>query len=338
MHVPAEMLEEITGIIEGAKAAGASLFVPELSRDLSIWDVVAINAYLELSFPVEHPPSSAHRFGCSQVSFWGSWTAGAGVFAARNMDGEIDPWKVTAQYTLLHATSPSVGRRVVSLMWPGFVGTLSGMSEDGRYLMMDSSSLAQNQSHREAGATVLTWALIETLRSIPADAARTAESTKSWLVKTFGTDAGGLALAGSLLFFASNATSPFVFENNRFGGKLRFANEVPPFDSDCIEISNHFLLYGASGDSNFGQPVSFSSLWRYEVWKNKIDAWRDAAQTVTISHMQELLQATCHGTTEHSVVWTPSTISIAVAKATWSRWHAPYGQWTTMAFEDLFSV
>jgi len=336
MRVPAPMQEEIDGIIDGARSVGVSLHVPELARELTAWDIVATNAYLELGFLASRSASS--RFGCSQVAFWGSWTVPSGVVAARNMDGEIDPHKVTALYTLVHAMETPGLRHVVSVMWPGFVGTLSGMSEDGRYLMMDSSSLAQNAS-RVDGATVLTWALIEALRTMPAEAAKTPEATQAWLLKNHGTSAGGLALAGSLLLFASNTTTPFVYENNRFDGVLRRADAVAPFEPDCIAISNHFLLYGAADDShtNFGQQVSFSSLWRYETWRHKIEAWRERGMVITQNSMQELLQDTCHGTTEHAIIWTPSSISVAVAKATFAPWNAPYGTWTTMSFDGLFA-
>ena len=52
-----------------------------------------------------------------------------GLIAGRNMDGEVDLRKVTVSHFLLFAVEPSEPgqRRWVSAMWPGFVGTISGI-------------------------------------------------------------------------------------------------------------------------------------------------------------------------------------------------------------------
>jgi hypothetical protein len=105
--------------------------------------------------------SLAHH--CSQAVLWGPLTAkksGAGgggrVIAGRNMDGEIDLRKVTATHSLLIATErdpvpaasssgasaaasekgsrSSSSFRTISLMWPGLIGTLTGVNETGLYI------------------------------------------------------------------------------------------------------------------------------------------------------------------------------------------------------------
>lgn len=71
--------------------------------------------------------------------------------AARNMDGELDVRKVTVTHSILFATDRDVkanapapdgtvpaaspaSYRTVSLMWPGILGTLTGVNETGLYI------------------------------------------------------------------------------------------------------------------------------------------------------------------------------------------------------------
>lgn len=65
-------------------------------------------------------------------------------------------------------------------------------------------------------------------------------------------------------------------------------------------------VYGADPDDstlNFGQSVYFSSLWRYECIKDKVEAWGRINKKVGMTEIVELLQTAAHGSTEHSVVW-----------------------------------
>jgi len=92
--------------------------------------------------------SLAHH--CSQAVLWGGLTSSDGhggsggrVIAGRNMDGEIDLRKVTATHSLLIATERDPvssdkdaprSFRTISLMWPGLIGTLTGVNETGLYI------------------------------------------------------------------------------------------------------------------------------------------------------------------------------------------------------------
>lgn len=53
------------------------------------------------------------------------------------MDGECDVRKVTVSHFLLFAVDPAEPgyKRWFSAMWPGFVGTISGINEEGLYSM-----------------------------------------------------------------------------------------------------------------------------------------------------------------------------------------------------------
>lgn len=150
--VPAAVATEVQGMLRGLKdaasAQGASLYVPELGRDYGETDLHLISAYLEASpghgALTQGPWVPSGGPACSQFVAWGSLTAHGAPLAGRNMDGETDggPGWVTVRHLIVFAVTPAEGekKRVVSVMWPGHVGGLSLMNEDGLYLMLNCGS------------------------------------------------------------------------------------------------------------------------------------------------------------------------------------------------------
>ncbi|MBN2246285.1 MAG: DUF2141 domain-containing protein, partial [Candidatus Aminicenantes bacterium] len=136
---PPEFLKECDAVIKGMQASGIDMRVEVLGRDFNRTDLLAINAYIErrAAFPGTNPNPSS----CTQFAFWGDRTKDSelkeGLLAARNMDGECDIRKVTVSHFLVFAVAPSESghKRWVSTMWPGFVGTISGINEEGLYSM-----------------------------------------------------------------------------------------------------------------------------------------------------------------------------------------------------------
>jgi hypothetical protein len=73
---------------------------------------------------------------------------------------------------------------------------------------------------------------------------------------------------------------------------------------------------------------------------NKMEAWRESGTIITLEKAEELLKSSCHGSTEHSVIFQPlktgALVSISVADGRWSLWSAPYNQWKTFPFHSFF--
>jgi len=138
----------------------------------------------------------------------------------------------------------------------------------------------------------------------------------------------------------NNPNNPvgFVYEGNRFGGAFRRPGDVTPSDDNCIMATNHYLVYQ---NPNL-EGASFSSLWRYEAGKNRVEAWKRADKEISSMEMQILLQTAAHGTTEHSIIYKYDrkkviTFEVALADLTFrGLWDAPYGKWTSFEFQELF--
>jgi uncharacterized protein (DUF2141 family) len=341
-NYPSEFLKECDAVIRGMRASGINMRVEALDRDFNLTDLLAINAYIEsrASFP-EAAPSS-----CTQFAFWGSQTEGGkhngGLIAARNMDGECDVRKVTVSHFLVYAVTPSEpGRkRWVSTMWPGFVGTISGVNEEGLYSMENAGGSGPGPVPN--GVVPCSWIQRIILEKQGSDASP--ESVLQ-MMKPFACSTGGITAAGSIILWAvpyKGQESPaFVYEGGRAGFALRKPSDVRPVDPNNIMASNHHLVYGFNPDrpgDSLGSPVSFSSLWRYEAGMQTLEAWSRQRKSLGLEEAIRLLEQVAHGTTEYSVIFLANErrIFIAVDDLKVDLWDAPYMKWIEFHFDELF--
>lgn len=334
---PKPYVTECKAVIEGMRASGEDLFIPELNRDFSLTDLYAINGYIE---------TRAMRSSCTQFAAWGKRTersdVDGGMITGRNMDGEVDIRKVTVSHFLLFAVDPVEPdqKRYVSMMWPGFVATISGMNEEGFYTM-------ENAGLTGPGKVVdrlvpIAWTMRESLAKLGADA--TPASTQVFL-DGYDNSAGGVSGPGCIMLFAvpflGQKNPAFVFEGDRFGDAIRGDAEVRPRIQNALVLSNHHRKYGVNDARPgvvFDKTPSFSSRWRYEAGMHKLEAWDRVDRKIGTTEMRELLQTAAHGTTEYAIITRPNQLEIDVAVASMKPelWDAPYREWTTFKFDELF--
>lgn len=117
-RIEGEYREELQGITDGANAAGVKL---------DIWDVVALNGFLEWSYYVaeynsqhgiKSPPSTAPGDHCSAFVATGSYTKDGRVVIAHNnwssyLDGE--------RWTIIFDVVPAKGQRFIMDGFPGLI-------------------------------------------------------------------------------------------------------------------------------------------------------------------------------------------------------------------------
>jgi hypothetical protein len=341
LNVPREFLKECRAVLRGMRDSGADLFVDLLGREFTLTDLLAINAYIERRAAFPGKPSS-----CTQFAFWGKATQhgplGGGLVAARNMDGECDIRKVTVSHFLLFAVTPAAPdkKRWVSAMWPGFVGTISGINEDGLYSMENAGGSGPGPV--PARVTPCSWIQRYILENAGADAGP--EQILA-MMKSFACSEGGITAAGSIILWARPYTGQkipaFIFEGGRNGSAIRFPGQVRPFNPFVLMASNHHKLFGYDPehpDYSLGLPISFSSRWRYEAGMNMLEAWSRIGKTLTVDDAKRLLQTVAHGTTEYSVIFLANEMKILVAVDDLKpdMWDAPYLEWKEFHFEDLF--
>ncbi len=126
---------------------------------------------------------------------------------------------------------------------------------------------------------------------------------------------------------------------------------MDPIQNNCIMATNHFLIYGAdpfNPDLNFGVPISFSSKYRYYTGMMALQSWNRTEHLINPELARQWLQRVCHGTTEHSVIYTPVydaensktrvVFHVANANMNPSQWDAPYNVFKSFEFDELFST
>lgn len=337
---PEEFLRECDAVIEGMRASGIDMRAEVLGRDFDRTDLLAINAYIErrASFPGPEP----RPLSCTQVAFWGPRTEGGGLIAARNMDGECDIRKVTVSHFLVFAVNPSEPgrRRWVSTMWPGFVGTISGVNEEGLYSMENAGGSGPGPV--PDGVVPCSW--IQRLILERQGGEASPESVLK-MMKPFICSTGGITAAGSIILWAvpyrGQDAPAFVYEGGRAGYALRTPGEVWPADTASILASNHHLKFGFDPerpDDSLGSPIGFSSLWRYETVARTLDAWSRRRAPLGVGEAVRLLQQAAHGTTEYAVIFKANErrLMIAVDDLKADLWDAPYCGWAEFFFDELF--
>jgi len=154
-------------------------------------------------------------------------------------------------------------------MWPGFLGTLSSVNEDGVHAMMNTGMTAQNKT---SGFTPVSWILRQVISVVDSNSATPSNILD--IINQYKSLGGGPSWTGTVFFFAKpyqpvyppNAPPAFVYEGSRFGGVMRLPGQYSPYQPNCVMATNHFLAYGVdpyNTDIVFGQQISFSSKSRY---------------------------------------------------------------------------
>ncbi|MCU0865585.1 MAG: C45 family peptidase [Planctomycetes bacterium] len=119
IEYPPDVMQELQGLWQGLVDSKVDLRLPELERSFDFTDLLVANALDVFGL-----------MGCSSFTLWGDQVEGGGVLTARNFD-----WPLTGphllEHTILLVQHPSEGRATASVTWPGYVGAVTGISDDG---------------------------------------------------------------------------------------------------------------------------------------------------------------------------------------------------------------
>lgn len=131
--VDARFDEELDGMLDGMTDSGTDLFVDLLGRDLTWWDLFAVNLCADLG-----------QLACSATFGWGTATAAdptlaGGSALVRDLDWGLDPtgFLNTQAVIITFDSSLPDEKPIISLSWPGLISVLTAYSEDGVAAMIN---------------------------------------------------------------------------------------------------------------------------------------------------------------------------------------------------------
>ena len=252
LDFPEEMETEAEALVEGMRDAGVELYREELGRELDADDLLLTNAAADL-FGVS--------LSCSSVSAWGVATEGDATLAGelamtRNLDWTWEGDEADLRdFDVVIAYEPSdpAKQRWVSLAFPGFIGCLSCMNEQG-------VGSFQNQGNHESSIVGLDLSQplvpihfsiregIET-RDLDGDGNDTLHDVVSAVEST-----GRLGTYDIHLISPADRSDPpaAILECNNGGSTLRLPTDDPLPHPDCLAVTNHHrVLYEPESCSRY---------------------------------------------------------------------------------------
>ncbi len=311
VEIPERYLRELKGIIAGMKARKGSLpTLKALGRPIRLDDLIFHNA-----------GDMIRAFGCSGFTVWGDQAGPLGVMTTRNFDYPIASPAMHAEHLLI-VRQPEGRRQVLSIAWPSYLGTFTGLNDDGvSAFMHDGTGGAIRKPDRKRVPLPL----------VLADALE--RSTKSDAAKNINTSLRTLQTY-PFSYMVRVATSrveddvpAHVFRIDKSG-----VGENPLGMNRCI-TTNHYLTRN-------GKPAAQAykgSLSRYQKLEDRLSttmtreaAW--AAQAVVASDNQDF-------PTLHTLVVCPEKRLIDLAFAKWKSGKVvPATKFnpTTINFDELF--
>ncbi len=119
IEFPDDQRAQIEGIFAGVLESGVDRQLPGLGRDFDLLDLLVVNALDVFGL-----------MGCSGFTVFGDDVEGGGVLTGRNFD-----WPFTGAHTietvLLHVSESGSGAAVASVAWPGYIGCVTAINQDG---------------------------------------------------------------------------------------------------------------------------------------------------------------------------------------------------------------
>jgi hypothetical protein len=317
-------LEEVRGMLDGMRESGKNLFVPPLGRDVSMEDILALNAYGEWL-----------SLSCSSVSAWGKMTENdelkGGLIIGRNMDGEIDLRKTTVLDVLIIAVTPDDGFSYVSVMWPGFIASYSAMNE--RRVSAFTHKSNTNSSWRATGLTPKGLIVRDIMTKV--DEADSVAGIRR-LIDSYKVETGGAMGVGNNLHVASpyqrQQYPAAIMEDDYCGGATRYPAEFYPENPYLVLCCNTFIKYGVE------TPEPGLRGKRYSALAKELTRMIEAGETIDTKRMVNLLTISGNERTEHAIIFRANegSFDLAVEDLVKGVREAPLCSWATFKLADLF--
>ncbi len=232
--VAPELLEEMRGVADGAKAAG---------YDVTYRDVLLINCWFEMGFA--HPSAEVHT--CSSFGAWGSATQNGAPMFAQNRDSSMYPFI----YEFVLIAYPEGKHAFMTQATGGLLAANWGMNDQGLSASCQTGPKARGIDRAFGMAHML---MIQKIL----ESCSTAEEAKDYIL-----NADIPKSRGNNYIFLDKQSQMYVVETTAADQVVRRATDFG--EQDFMVATNHFLTEKMQGANKRGVPggPSPDSFYRY---------------------------------------------------------------------------
>ncbi|HJO92792.1 MAG TPA: hypothetical protein QF753_05280 [Victivallales bacterium] len=329
-------MKELNGIIKGMKDSKCNMYLPEVNRDVDVIDLMCINSYTDAMYVPN----------CSAAAVWGPLTKNSelksGVIMFRSQDGENDFRKTSVLLGLIMVQEPldsSKNKWASVMMFPGCIGTLTGMNEFG--VVMEGNYAAGRPSPiKKSGYTPMSILIRDVL--ITADHKNTEADVMSVNNKlskkttTGGPIIGGLNGMVAAPYYGQKIPV-FVYEVDAYGATIRNPTDDIPIGPYTICTTNHFRKYEQNyPNTDRRKETRYAKLYR-ALDKLESDNYLKGT-TVTIKTFHKRICISSNKTTEQAFIFLPNAriIMVAYEDLKSKNSNAMESNFSTYKLDDLF--
>lgn len=238
-QVPQEFLDYTQGMISGI-ADTISLYSPQLGRDMDYVDICVCSSI---------PDIAALKKGdlllCSSVSAWNDATAedtclrGAPAIS-RNLDYYVDTKGTVLDNSILLTFDPDDGQEWVSIGFPGFAGSLSGMNASGISACLNMGN-NQGTTQYASPFVPICMALALGLSDTDFDGSGQCdiEDMKEALTCWNRGNSYDIHVVGNRALAGQDSNAVVVEVSNKNGYAFRHSDDEPAISPDRMIVTNH---------------------------------------------------------------------------------------------------
>lgn len=271
--VPDEFIEYADGIIVGV-ADTIPLWSSVYNREIDALDLYLASSVPDLSAVVDF-----QQLLCSSVSSWGNATLGDGILhgdpaVSRNLDYYVDFDETILGHSLLIVHDPDSGQDWISVSFPGFMGSLSGMNETGITCALNMGNFS-GASQTSPKFVPISMALAVGLWEDDFDQSGTCDIQDMMAASTQWNVANTYDIHISSPVSLGTVGNPAVITevNNHKGSVFRYASDEPSIAPDRLILTNHHrVLYPPVSCSRYSRlldslttnpDVTLDRLWNF---------------------------------------------------------------------------
>ncbi|MCK4980790.1 MAG: hypothetical protein KAS62_10365, partial [Candidatus Delongbacteria bacterium] len=225
---------ETQGIIDGMIEADIILFSDILGRDIDVNDILLSNAVVDIAAIVDFD----YDFGCSSLSSWGGNTIldqelEGDLVITRNMDWTPHPTLLENHLLVVHFPSEADEVNWLSFTFPGFIGGLSSINENGLCAFMNMGN------HNEHPNTYMFHPILLSIRNgievydYDGNYDIDPEDVQAAIEENY-------QLSGSIIHTANNESGLVIECNNQNGVVVRDDNDNTVIPTEHLVATNHF--------------------------------------------------------------------------------------------------